>query len=673
MVKPDKSVVSIDAATLDSLPPELREAFSQIYTEQEQQKAKEHQEEEREYQTEQANTLLSYHPSINQSERGRVDGVDRLRAENPVGWVEVVPSPSFEQVSAEQFHDDIYPDLIDLEGVEDDYERWAITERNNQSIAEHEKALDEQVPTIHQFYHDLYDISGVIPYQWEEGKQPHILVNHRDREHPYQLYTDYWEFIEGVGKETSFIYMGEFWQPKEGKGFLVAKRNAMTTINGFCVDIDRVDDDKGQHFGADWVMETLLETFDKNPEVVPNYLMLSGTGIQLWYVFGERIPLLSAKPRNGYKASPRRDKYQDVLRLLYRWFNDNLPPNRFKVDVPCATISHAFRAPVSPSKLHYPTRLFVNGGRRRKMISPLDLSDFLGGKLKPFDLEDLNQENYERIKEERENRENGRDAPATEKQLAWLSKLQAMECVEVPEESLTIADADALIKQGEVVYTRRGQYRKSGGSITTTSGHHVARRPRDPKLYRFTLEKMKKETPTGSRYNALFGLAGLGWNCGIPKEQVERDMMEALDTKWAHKLSKDGKPLTRDDVKAAMHGYNKLGALRPREQLEFRLQWSYAPPATRNHQKRQVHLHADEWVIEGKRKVNLCKANRELALEEARANGRVGRPKGSGTKAQIIKTYAAEHPEANHSEIARALGMSRTTVIKWLKHQKKDA
>ena len=27
----------------------------------------------------------------------------------------------------------------------------------------------------------------------------------------------------------------------------------------------------------------------------------------------------------------------------------------------------------------------------------------------------------------------------------------------------------------------------------------------------------------------------------------------------------------------------------------------------------------------------------------------------------------AEHPEANHSEIARALGVSRPTVIKWLK------
>ena len=44
-----------------------------------------------------------------------------------------------------------------------------------------------------------------------------------------------------------------------------------------------------------------------------------------------------------------------------------------------------------------------------------------------------------------------------------------------------------------------------------------------------------------------------------------------------------------------------------------------------------------------------------------------GRPVGSGTKEQIIKDFAEEHPEMSHSEIARALGISRPTVIKWLK------
>lgn len=36
-------------------------------------------------------------------------------------------------------------------------------------------------------------------------------------------------------------------------------------------------------------------------------------------------------------------------------------------------------------------------------------------------------------------------------------------------------------------------------------------------------------------------------------------------------------------------------------------------------------------------------------------------------KSERIRAYAVEHPEATHSEIARALGVSRPTVIKWLK------
>ena len=45
---------------------------------------------------------------------------------------------------------------------------------------------------------------------------------------------------------------------------------------------------------------------------------------------------------------------------------------------------------------------------------------------------------------------------------------------------------------------------------------------------------------------------------------------------------------------------------------------------------------------------------------------------GAPTKADLVREYAAEHPDANHSEIARALGISRPTVIKWLKDWKRD-
>ena len=43
---------------------------------------------------------------------------------------------------------------------------------------------------------------------------------------------------------------------------------------------------------------------------------------------------------------------------------------------------------------------------------------------------------------------------------------------------------------------------------------------------------------------------------------------------------------------------------------------------------------------------------------------------GRKPKADLVRDYALAHPDANHSEIARALGISRPTVIKWLKTER---
>ena len=43
-----------------------------------------------------------------------------------------------------------------------------------------------------------------------------------------------------------------------------------------------------------------------------------------------------------------------------------------------------------------------------------------------------------------------------------------------------------------------------------------------------------------------------------------------------------------------------------------------------------------------------------------------GRPKGSGIKEYLVKEYLEENPDDNPTEIARNLGVSRTTVYKYL-------
>ncbi len=509
--------------------------------------------------------------------------------------------------------------------------------------------------TIHQFYEDLYGLRASV---WNYD-QLQVLVNHRDRLHPYQMYEDYLRFITGVQRETSFIYMGTFWVPPSG--FLTAKSGAMTSIGGFCVDIDRVDDEKGRHFPADMFMNRLLEVLDENPEVMPNYIHLSGTGVQLWYVFGRLIPLLSAK------KSPRRGKYNDLLKKLYKFFDERLQSNLFKVDMSCAHINCALRAPGSPAKMHYPTRLFVLGGEKREMVDPLELSRFLDGELQSHDVREWDQEEWELGKQLAQERLDAALAePATEKQLAYISRLHDMRCL--PDEIFENAQgfdkrqADAAIKDAETEFSRRGQWLENDGYIKTTAGHVVARRVRARGLYDYTLQRISKDTPTGTRYWALFGLAGLAWNCCIPKSELRRDMESLLGTEWASKASKDGKPLEKDDVSAALRGYNELGALRSRELLERHLGWEYAPSAKRNGRSRHDHLWGDWYVEDSDGElvpvVNTARGNRELALKtQAKKRRRIA--------VERLADYLREHPSASKRRACVELGMSSSTVGKY--------
>ena len=47
--------------------------------------------------------------------------------------------------------------------------------------------------------------------------------------------------------------------------------------------------------------------------------------------------------------------------------------------------------------------------------------------------------------------------------------------------------------------------------------------------------------------------------------------------------------------------------------------------------------------------------------------GTEGRPKGTGTKEQLVIEYLMNHQNDNISSVANALGVSRTTVYKYKK------
>lgn len=500
---------------------------------------------------------------------------------------------------------------------------------------------DGERPTFRQFYGDLYGVdTGSSGFQLAVP----VLANHRDREHPFQTYSDFKEFSDAImGMEDMFIYLGDFWTPPTG--FSTARLNAMTTIRGFCVDIDQgwVDPQKTIPLRSpESVTYVLMRAFSEAPFLRPNYILLSGHGIQLWYVFEHPIRLYR-------KTSPRRKKYRDLLEQIYRWFSENLPPNQVHVDMSCPPINHAFRAPGSVTKFKVPSRLFCYQGTDREMIDPLVLSGFLDAGLRPLDVVDLTEEEYAKAKAERINR---RQEPATEKQLEYLAFLKAEGCVEVDDGPLTKGEAGELIRRGVEIFEQTCGV--NSAKVTISSLNNIKLKPRSPKLYEATLRGIKEKTQAGTRYNAMFGLAGLAYNCQIPKEQLEDDLFGLMNSpEFGSARGRDGKPLQAEDVRAALLGYNVLGALRRREHLEYRLGWEFEK-SKRNGRKQYNHLH-DEFIYDnGKKKKNPCRDNRLLNA-------------GAPTKRQLVQDYAAAHPEANHTQIAAALGVSRPTVIKWLK------
>lgn len=289
-VKPDNATYTVRPSDFDSMPPELRAALEVFFTEQQKRDALEEEEAGRAYQSEQADVVLAQ-----------------------PGWCEI----------KSDWLDEAYNERDrNLDMKVSDVVRTTV--RSDDGVEFSLLNLPDQQATIHQFYRDLYGIEvrsmssldlrilhpekyGALDFEAiQQGRYANddvngcvpVLVNHRDRHHPYQVYEKYDEFIEAVKKETSFIYLGRFWEPtrRDGKHFSVSKKNAMTHINGVCIDIDRVEDDKGQHFSASWVMNSLFEFLNSNPSLMPNYLMLSGTGVQLWYVFGQSIPLFRRMP-----------------------------------------------------------------------------------------------------------------------------------------------------------------------------------------------------------------------------------------------------------------------------------------------------------------------------------------------------------------------------------------
>ena len=129
----------------------------------------------------------------------------------------------------------------------------------------------------------------------------------------------------------------------------------------------------------------------------------------------------------------------------------------------------------------------------------------------------------------------------------------------------------------------------------------------------------------------------------IPKEEVKEDMFDVFDYLADIEHSNE---LTKDDLYTALEAYD-------REYYNFTID--------------DIEKLTDIRIERNKRNYR----SQKLHLKGARAIQEINNPnwrEGNGrpSKENLVKEYLEENPDHNPTEIARNLGISRTTVYKYI-------
>lgn len=172
-------------------------------------------------------------------------------------------------------------------------------------------------------------------------------------------------------------------------------------------------------------------------------------------------------------------------------------------------------------------------------------------------------------------------------------------------------------------------------------------------LYDWWKNKIVEGATYGHRYFCLMCLAIFAIKCDIPEEELKRDALALVPI--LDKLSNDKDPksrFTEDDVLSALHGYRENFKTWGRDKLALVSAIPMAPNK-RNYRTRAEHLVLARGIKDIKKKMG-------EVVE--------GRPKGSGTKKEIIVQWKLEHPTGRKADCHRDTGIDPKTIRKWWDH-----
>ena len=169
-------------------------------------------------------------------------------------------------------------------------------------------------------------------------------------------------------------------------------------------------------------------------------------------------------------------------------------------------------------------------------------------------------------------------------------------------------------------------------------------------LYDWWKNKIVEGATYGHRYFCIMCLAIFAIKCDISEEELKRDALELVPILDRVSNDKDPKSrFTEDDVLSALHGYRENFKTWGRDKLALVSAIPMAPNK-RNYRTRAEHLVLARGIKDIKKKMG-------EVVE--------GRPKGSGTKKEIIVQWKLEHPTGRKADCHRDTGIDPKTIRKW--------
>ena len=195
-------------------------------------------------------------------------------------------------------------------------------------------------------------------------------------------------------------------------------------------------------------------------------------------------------------------------------------------------------------------------------------------------------------------------------------------------------------------------------------------------VYDWWLRTLKSGAKVGHRYWCLWILAIYAKKCSfydedknpnpVTREELERDAWELMGY-LDEMTEKEDNHFTEVDVIEALEAFEDDFISYPRNSIRYKANIPFEPSVPRR-EKGKRRKRADH--IKG------MNAVRDALDPDGTWRNKDGRPKGSKNKKckkkELITDYAAKHPEDNVTDIARALRVSRPTVYKYLGEKKMD-